>query len=996
MQRIVDYLKQYIGVISIVFAVCILLTYSLSYFMVNTGNKRAAEMYLGELQYSITIDGSATNVVTAPVGESVIDLTITGIIEINTYYKLLYTYSGTGITVTYFDKTQDTSGVSTTYDLPGDSLTVKGTKKLKLKINNTSTASKAVTFKVSGGYSTNTLSDVEVPSGYNQITLTTQYSNTYFCTTSSTLTSGLEYVYDGLTYKYRWQVNPNSSSGWGVMSVDGWGVKLTNLDSTGAFAGKLCTYINNKPIKSTAYTFYNSQASTINLLYFDTHNVINMKNMFYNTSATSIYNINNINTSSVTNMYAMFYDSKATSLNLSNFNTSKVTDMSYMFDNSSATVLDVSNFDTSNVTDMDFMFATAKSTTLDVSSFNTSKVTDMHGMFYKSDATTIKGLENFNTSSVTNMNSMFEKCQASTLNLSNFDTSNVTDMGYLFRDSAATTINYSSFNTSNVTNMEVMFSGTKLESIDLSNFDTSKVTDMRAMFSFSQATTLNLSSFDTSKVTSMSTMFSSSSATTIIGLEKFNTSKVTDMSYMFNSNKLTSLNLSSFDTSKVTNMESMFSGSKVTLNLSNFDTSNVTNMSYMFSSASSSINLTSFNTSKVTKMNYMFLNSTITTLDLSSFELNSSVTLNGMFNGTAATVGYAKTQTIADKFNDSSVTNIPSTLFFIVKGGKTNAGVYVKNMKPTGLESTARNGLYRFVGTSNNYANMGGVTYRIIGITDNSTINTNVGLKQNQLKLIKATPIGTKAWEADRTTDNPWGSDDNDMYYYLNNTIINNTSYIPTAWKNRISSVNWYIGDAASAGTASSLASLERATTTSSTSKVGLMYITDFYYSNAAGGTNCYSSACKSSWLYSSSYEQWSMTRRGYMNNLGYYAWYIGTDGKAFTERVATTTLYYSPVFYLDQGVAITSGTGTSSNPFILDVNKDTYTVELRLDDKVVGVYEVKKGEDLTATITVSNSVRRKSCDNASITTSERGTVGTVYVTSITGDTICEMYHSLI
>ena len=72
--------------------------------MVNTGNKRVVEMYVGELQYSITIDGTATNVVTALKGESVIDLTITDINEINTYYKLLYTYSGSGITVSYFDK----------------------------------------------------------------------------------------------------------------------------------------------------------------------------------------------------------------------------------------------------------------------------------------------------------------------------------------------------------------------------------------------------------------------------------------------------------------------------------------------------------------------------------------------------------------------------------------------------------------------------------------------------------------------------------------------------------------------------------------------------------------------------------------------------------------------------------------------------------------------------------------------------------------------------
>ncbi len=35
MQKIVDYVKQYIGVISIVLAVCILLTYSFSHFKIN-------------------------------------------------------------------------------------------------------------------------------------------------------------------------------------------------------------------------------------------------------------------------------------------------------------------------------------------------------------------------------------------------------------------------------------------------------------------------------------------------------------------------------------------------------------------------------------------------------------------------------------------------------------------------------------------------------------------------------------------------------------------------------------------------------------------------------------------------------------------------------------------------------------------------------------------------------------------------------------------------
>ena len=90
MQKIIDYFKQYIGVISIVLALCILLTYSLSYFMVNTGNKRAAEMYVGELKYSMTIEGNSTNTLSVPAGETIIDINVTNQNGVDTYFKLLY------------------------------------------------------------------------------------------------------------------------------------------------------------------------------------------------------------------------------------------------------------------------------------------------------------------------------------------------------------------------------------------------------------------------------------------------------------------------------------------------------------------------------------------------------------------------------------------------------------------------------------------------------------------------------------------------------------------------------------------------------------------------------------------------------------------------------------------------------------------------------------------------------------------------------------------
>ncbi len=366
-----------------------LLTYSLSYFMTNSDNHRAAEMYVGELQYSISIDGSDTNILTVPSGETIVDLTLTGLNDIDTYYKLLYTSSNNAVTVKYFDKVQDTSGNLTTYDLPGSSLTIKGSKTLKLKINNASADSRTVTFKVSGGYSTNTLADVVVPSGYYQIGLATQDANAYFCHTSSALTDGLEYTADKLAYKYKYLPSTTTAGSWATSAtIDSWGVQLADKTSTESFNGKLCTYIDNKPIKVLSNAFEKSKASSIDISNFNTSNVTTLANLFSNSAATTI-TLGNIDTSNLINMYGMFYGSSATSLDITAFDTSKVTDMRYMFYNNKAATLNLSKLNTSNVTNMTYMFYGSEATSLDLTNFNTSKVTN--GTYMFSDATKLVG-----------------------------------------------------------------------------------------------------------------------------------------------------------------------------------------------------------------------------------------------------------------------------------------------------------------------------------------------------------------------------------------------------------------------------------------------------------------------------------------------------------------------------------------------------------------------------------------------------------------------------
>ena len=587
MNRVVNFLQKYFAVISVLIGISILLSVTFSSYVVTSNNHKAAEMYIGELKYSMEIDETTTNTLTVPAGETIIDVKVNNLNPVDTYYKLLY-LKNTNITVKYYESTKDTDDVVTTYNKPNASITSSNSNTIKLLITNNSTSSQNIALTMKGGYITNTLEDITTPSTYSEITLVeTPSTNTYFCKTNDTLTQGLQYVNGQYTYAYKQQGDYSSSGlGWSNISNNDWGVQLTDKTSTDAVTSKVCTYINNKPITSMSYMFGHSQATIID--------------------------VNNLNTSNITNMEAIFSATKTTTLDVSKFDTSNVTNMGSMFSGTKATTLNLSGFNTSNVTDMSYMFSWSQATTIDVSSFDTSNVTNMTNMFERSQATTLD-VSHFDTSNVTNMNSVFGYSKATTLDVSHFDTSKVTNMQYMFYGSSSTTLNVSHFDTSNVTDMTGMFKGSQATSIDVSNFDTSKVTNMQSMFEEAKTTTLDVSSFNTLNVTNMNCMFKGTKATTL-DVSSFNTSKVTNMGGMFLYSQATTLDVSNFDTSNVTSMNSMFYMTQVTtLDLSSFDTSNVTGMNGMFCT---SFKLTTiyasdkFNTDNVTDSSRMFVDTT--------------------------------------------------------------------------------------------------------------------------------------------------------------------------------------------------------------------------------------------------------------------------------------------------------------------------------------------------------------------------------------------------
>ena len=493
MNKVLDFLKEhkYLMVALVLVGISIVLSITYSNYIVTSNNHKAAEMYIGTLKYSMTIDGTTKNTLSVPSGETIVDVTITNENPIDTYYKLIY-QNNSNVSIKYYESTKDTNDNVTNYSSPNSKITSSGKNTIKLKITNSSTSSQTITFKIVGGFATNTLNDVTVPSGYTIInTVETPSSNTYFCTTTDTLTQGLQYVNGQYTYKYMQEGKyANSGLAWQNITSDGWGVQLTDKASTNAVTSKVCTYINNVPITSMSYMFAYSQATTLDVSNFDTSNVTNMRSMFSN--------------------------SQATTLDVSNFDTSNVTYMNIMFGNSQATTLDVSNFDTSNVTTMAQMFESSQATTLDVSNFDTSKVTSMGSMFQLSQATTLD-VSNFNTTNVTNMSWMFFYSKATTLDVSNFDTSKVKNMSNMFYNSKATTLDVSNFDTSNVKNMDFMFSNSKATTLDVSNFDTSKVTNMMNMFQGSSnlKTIYGSSKFVTTAVTNSTDMFKG--ATSLVG-----------------------------------------------------------------------------------------------------------------------------------------------------------------------------------------------------------------------------------------------------------------------------------------------------------------------------------------------------------------------------------------------------------------------------------------------------------------------------------------------
>ena len=240
--------------------------------------------------------------------------------------------------------------------------------------------------------------------------------------------------------------------------------------------------------------------------------------------------------------------------------------------------------------------------------------------------------------------------------------------------------------------------------------------------------------------------------------------------------------------------------------------------------------------------------------------------------------------------------------------------------------STAVDGMYRYKGTTsqvlNNYICFGTTDqtvcknqpdkymYRIIGIT--SAADTTLGLKKDQLKIIKATPSANEqAWNSSNS-DVKWDASSAKSHvttWY--NTNVKGATPNGTYWDSIVTEQKWYNVDQPSSSF--SLTSEPR-TSQSAASKVALMYATDYYNAGTQNTTNWL--YVKNGWSTSSTLSgnseyEWTMSRYSYGNR----AWRVFKNGYLDGEAYVSASLAVRPVFYLQPELNLT-GAGTTTDPF--------------------------------------------------------------------------------
>ena len=236
------------------------------------------------------------------------------------------------------------------------------------------------------------------------------------------------------------------------------------------------------------------------------------------------------------------------------------------------------------------------------------------------------------------------------------------------------------------------------------------------------------------------------------------------------------------------------------------------------------------------------------------------------------------------------------------------------------LTNGAGDNSYRYAGASDSVNN-----YICLGSDEATCPDANlfriIGVFGNQTKVIRAKSVGDQKWD-DTSADNTWSS--SSLNTYLNGEYLTSLGTIA----DKIATTTWKVGGGSWSNIVTSVPKTayqyeigSSASTTTVNKKIGLMYVTDYYYSaspsawtlvgyNESDETKDYRAATSTNWLYLGSYE-WTISRSSDNTN---YAFFVDSIGNVSYDYVSDS-YGVRPSFNLESSVKYVSGSGSMSDP---------------------------------------------------------------------------------
>ena len=315
------------------------------------------------------------------------------------------------------------------------------------------------------------------------------------------------------------------------------------------------------------------------------------------------------------------------------------------------------------------------------------------------------------------------------------------------------------------------------------------------------------------------------------------------------------------------------------------------------------------------------------------------------FYGVLGAAESSKIITLSDMCKDT-------TLASCLKDNYELAGLTKIDQTATGNQNYATSE-YRYQGkTPNNYITFNGETgvWRIIGVFEVETPQSDgTYTKENKVKLVRDS-IGTAAWNSanSATNYNDWTTAtlmktlNSGEYYNRTGTYASNG--LTDNAKNQISSTKWYLGNVvwtanSEYGNTKEIYTQERSTSVHSGNKqtwdgkVALIYPSDYMYASSACynddtkrakdvnigspyNTDYRNTKCKSTDWLNISEPFWNISPASY-DTTG--AMMVATYEGDSVNGISVTSAYdIRPTIYLVSSIGYESGSGTTSDPFII------------------------------------------------------------------------------